>query len=163
MEYFTANRPSRSETFMQMAFAMSERATCGRARNGALIVKDSRIVSSGYNGPVRDAPHCNSDVCDLNLPCKRAVHAEANAIYFAAKMGIATEGAEIFCTTAPCKKCAEAIIQAGIIKVIYRKFYSDDEGLSLLKEAGVDLVLLSNGKVKENEEFLETGHNAPGV
>ena len=151
MKYYTKDRPSRSQIFLEMALTMGKRSTCARAQNGALIVKGSRIISSGYNGPIKDQLHCNDHDCDINLPCTRAVHAEANAIYFAARMGIPTDEAEMFCTMAPCKKCAEAIVQAGITRVTFLSHYSDNQGLELLQKAGIEVGGLQT-KINSNEK-----------
>lgn len=153
MKYYTKDRPSRNQTFLDMALIMAKRSTCARGQNGALIVKGSRIVSSGYNGPIKDQLHCNDQDCDINLPCTRAIHAEANAIYFAARMGIPTDEAEIFCTTAPCKKCAEAIVQAGIKKIIFSVHYTDNQGLELLGKAGVEVERLLMKNQNIDKEF----------
>lgn len=100
------------------------------------------MIASGYNGPVKGprSPHlgymvqpetkrCN---CDLTQPCKESIHAEANAIAYAAKKGIALEDTTMYCTHSPCVKCAELIIQSGIREVIFVEHFRDAEGLQLL-------------------------------
>jgi len=118
-------RPNRDLTFAMIAKVISLRGTCLRAKVGAVIVKDKRIVSVGYNGALPEMPHCYSDTCTPDEPCLNTIHAEANAIYYAAKSGISIDGAIIYCTHSPCKKCSEAIIQAGIKEVIYIKKYRE--------------------------------------
>lgn len=130
-------RISRTELFMSIASLLSKRATCLRGSVGALITQNNRIVSTGYNGPVSGEVECNEKICDLSIPCKRSIHAEVNAIYAAAKIGIPTEGATLYSTTAPCVNCARAIIQAGIIKVVYMNKYTNDDGLKTLGEAKI--------------------------
>jgi dCMP deaminase len=122
---FRDYRPSRDVTFAMVAKVISLRATCLRARVGAVIVKDKRIVSVGYNGALPDEDHCNSELCNEHSPCLNTIHAEANAIYHAAKAGTPIEGATMYCTHSPCRKCSEAIIQAGIARVVFIKEYRD--------------------------------------
>lgn len=123
--------------FMGIVDILSLRGTCGRGKQGAILVRDSRIIATGYNGPPSGHPHCSEEHCDLSLPCQRSVHAEANAIVFAAKYGIATNDSTMYCTTLPCRKCAELIIQAGIKAVFYKKDYHSHEGLELLLYSGI--------------------------
>lgn len=132
-------RISRDELFMNIAYLISQRGTCERLRVGCIIVKDHRIISTGYNGPMKDADHCTEYTCDLSTSCDRAIHAEANAIYWAAKHGIKIDGSKIYCTHSPCVKCTEAIIQSGIKAVYYEAAYRDDEPLKNLIKAGVEI------------------------
>lgn len=133
-------RISRTELFMNIAYMISKRGTCGRLQVGCIIVKENRIISTGYNGPVKDAAHCNEFSCNVNESCTRAVHAEANAIYWAAKEGTKLKRCTIYCTHSPCEKCAEAIIQSGIKTVIYNKDFRDKLPLVVLKKAGVEVI-----------------------
>lgn len=130
-------RLSRSEMFIEIAALVATRSTCNRASVGAVVVKDGRIVSMGYNGPPSGMPHCDEGRCDLSSHCIRSVHAEANAIYFAARHGIPVEGATIFCTHSPCRKCSEAIINSGISEVVYEEPYGSGDGVKLLVEANL--------------------------
>lgn len=116
---------------------MSRRSTCERLRVGALIARDGRIVSIGYNGAPSGLPHCGPPHCDLLHPCVRTLHAESNAIAYAARTGIATEGCELYTTDSPCMACAKLIISAGIIGVTYERIYRDDGGLQLLHQANL--------------------------
>lgn len=131
-------------------FAM--RGTCKEGRHGAVFVKDGRIIASGYNGSVSGDPHCIDVGCLKNeVPegmaekdkahagkCQRVIHGETNALYFAAKRGISTEGATCYVTKIPCIHCARALIQAGISKVIYlEESRSSSESFELLKKHGL--------------------------
>lgn len=141
-------RVSRDELCAEMAAVVAKRGTCGRAQVGALISRDGRILATGYNGPPSGFPHCTDpDGCtdaDRTDPggCVRAVHAEANAIAFAARHGIATQGADLFCSHLPCKRCAELIINSGIVRVHYTSDYRIKDGEVLLRQAGIDIVQL---------------------
>lgn len=150
-------RLSRDLMFMQMAELLRLRSSCNRGQVGALIVRDARIVSTGYNGAPSGAPHCTDVGCDVQhvyvehkhpdggyyaepeeqeLGCQRAVHAEANAIAWAARKGISTEGATLYSTHAPCLKCAQLIATCGIKVVYYQQSYRL-ERLDILEESGV--------------------------
>jgi dCMP deaminase len=155
-------RPSINQTLLEIANTVSKRSTCSRRNNGAVIA-DSRgvILSTGYNGSLSGMRHCDHE-CDCGIElmssvaqvmsnsdhhescpahpsngCTTAVHAEANSVYFAARKGVSVEGCLIYCTTEPCVKCAEAIIQSGICEVVYQQEYRDHSGLELLKKANV--------------------------
>lgn len=132
------HRPSRIDILMGIAQLVSYRGTCGRAQVGCVITSfDHRIICTGYNGTLVGAPHCNELNCDKNEKCKHSVHAEANAIAFAAKFGIGLNGASLYCTVAPCKSCAMLIVQSGIKNVIYLGDYTDSEGIELLEKNNV--------------------------
>ena len=141
-------RPTWGQTFMDVADVFSRRATCPRLSVGALLVQEGGIPGpGGYNGARRGAPHCNDVGCDLQMlngreSCQRAVHAEANAIFNAGRVGFKTGGSTLYVTAAPCLRCVDAIIQAGIIRVVYRDAYGLD-GVGLLKAAGVQVEQLS--------------------
>lgn len=141
---------------MSVAAVYAERSTCSRAAVGSLIVRDGRIMSTGYNGTPSGMPHCEHP-CTCELPtdrrydcprhgtapkyrCKATVHAEANAIVFAARHGVATEGASLYTTMAPCVECSKLIVNAGIRHVICGEQYVDNAGIELLALAGVDVI-----------------------
>ncbi len=126
-------RLSRDEYFIAAAQLAAKRSTCLRLQVGAILVREGRIISTGYNGAPSGLDHCDPSCCGPDHPCNRTVHAEANCIYFAAKHGIATEGAWMYCTDSPCKTCAEAIINAGIRHVVYLREYRDRGPLNLLE------------------------------
>lgn len=131
-------RITRDEYLMNEVFNASKRSTCLRLRVGAVLVRDGRPILAGYNGALAGFPHCTPETCGPNKPCSNTVHAEVNVIYFAARHGIATSGATLWCTDSPCKICAEAIIQAGIKEVVYAREYRDTSPLYLLTSAGIE-------------------------
>ena len=122
---------------MRIALLISERGTCERLQVGAILVKDNRIIATGYNGPPPGLSECGQDVCDTSKPCTRAIHAEANLIAHCAKIGIATADTILYVTHSPCLKCAELIAQAGIRKVVFGSKFRDDGGIKLLESLGV--------------------------
>lgn len=140
------SRPTREETYMEIAEVISRRGTCQRAQVGCVITKDNRIVATGYNGPVTGL-NCDIMHCMMDRPCTHAVHAEANAIAFAAMDGISLRGSVLYCMTAPCKNCAMLIIQSGIVKVIYKNSYRTTEGMGILAKVGI--VTISMNELKE--------------
>lgn len=114
--------------FIRFALDLSKRSTCDRAHVGCCIVKDNRIISTGYNGSLPGKEHCD-DVGHLLLDghCIRTIHAEMNAISFAVKQGISLEGSHIFVTHSPCIICTKLIISSGIKKIYYNVPYKIDE------------------------------------
>jgi dCMP deaminase len=132
-------RPSRDELGIRLATVYSLRGTCLRAQVGAVISRDGRAISAGYVGAPAGQPHCTDVGCELgrNGGCTRTVHAEANAIGFAARAGASTDGATIYTTHSPCYDCAKLIINAGIVRVCFDTPYRDPRGIELLEAAGV--------------------------
>lgn len=136
---------------MSIASVVAERSTCDRLHVGAVIVRDGRVMSSGYNGNVSGSSHCSHEVTEVGTwgqpdfkvidhrgsPCTSAVHAEANAILFSARHGVATEGADLFTTHQPCEGCAKLIINAGIKSVVFKEHYRLPDGLKLLLQSEV--------------------------
>jgi dCMP deaminase len=127
---------------MGIARMVSLRSTCDRLHVGAAIARDSRVISTGYNGNVSGSIHCNhrSEGVDGGWgtgPCETAVHAEANALVFAARHGVAVLDAELWTTHMPCLGCAKLIINAGITQVWYEHDYRKREGLELLIQTGL--------------------------
>jgi len=125
---------------------VAKRSTCLRRHVGALIVKDKRILATGYNGAPSGLRHCEEVGCirkDSNIPSGqrhelcRGLHAEQNAIIQAAYHGISIKDSTLFCTNSPCVICAKMIINAGIKQVIYEEGYNDPLAMELLEEAGV--------------------------
>src|SRR3982750_2479265 len=109
--------------YMGMAQLLSQRSTCLRAHVGALIVVDGRPAGGGYNGAPSGLPECLDVGCAVDDPeqgCQRAVHAEANAIAWAARHGVGTHDATMYCTYAPCKACAHLIIAAQFSRFVYQ-------------------------------------------
>lgn len=134
------DRISRDKMLMEMAITASKRSTCSRKHVGAIVAIEGRPISVGYAGAPAGLPHCLEYGC-LAGPdggCIRTQHAEANAIAFAARKGIATEGATLYTTVSPCLACAKLIINAGILVVHYLEQYRKTEGIDLLHSVGVN-------------------------
>ncbi|NLT72912.1 MAG: dCMP deaminase family protein [Chloroflexi bacterium] len=139
-------RPTWDEYFVGIARLVATRSTCLRRHVGAVIVRDRRILTTGYNGPPRGVAHCDVVGClreRLGVPSGqrldicRALHAEQNAIIQAAVHGVSTEGAMIYVTHQPCFTCAKMIINAGIERVVYADGYPDELARQILDEARV--------------------------
>jgi len=131
-------RPGWDEYFMQIARTVATRATCPRASVGAVLVRDHRILTTGYNGAPRGVAHCTEVGCTVvNEHCMRATHAEANAVVQGALHGVSLEGATAYCTHQPCVNCSKLLISAGVLKIIYEQSYPDPIAAELLAEAGV--------------------------
>lgn len=126
-------RPPRDEWLMEIAHVVAQRSTCQRNQVGAVIALDGRILSIGYNGAPAGLPHCDhsSDPADAS-GCTNAVHAESNAIGFAAKYGVRIEGSTLYSSLTPCLPCAQLIINSGIKRVVANGSYRDPSGLHLL-------------------------------
>jgi dCMP deaminase len=135
-------RINRDQKFMMQAGIEAMRSTCCRLHVGAIIAFDDRPIASGYNGAPSGMEHCNDDNCTSQPQCDRTVHAEMNAILFAAKYGVPIEGATLYTTHQPCLNCAKAIINSGIDRVVYEFPYRKREGLDLLEKARVEVVQL---------------------
>ena len=127
-------RPSWNSYFMDIARLVATRSTCQRRKVGAVLVKDKRILASGYNGVPCGMEHCDNVGClreSMRIPSGerhelcRGVHAEQNALIYAAKYGISTEGATLYCTHSPCLICAKMLVQAGVKQVFYADGYED--------------------------------------
>jgi dCMP deaminase len=141
-------RKSKNVYFAEIADLVSSRSTCIRNQVGAVIVKESQILSTGYNGAPKKLPHCEDVGCireELGVKpgerhelC-RGLHAEQNAIIQAAFHGISVSGAKIFCTTRPCSICTKMLINAGIHEIIYIEEYDDELAAQLVKEADLNL------------------------
>jgi dCMP deaminase len=152
-------RPSWDEYFMQITHLVAERSTCLRRKVGALIVKDKRILTTGYNGAPSGLNHCLDVGClreKMNIPSGqrqelcRGLHAEQNAIIQAAIMGVKIGGATLYCTTFPCVTCAKMLINANIKKIIYASGYPDELSEEMLAEAGIDLIKIEYDKSLRN-------------
>lgn len=148
----SSKRPSWNQYFMGITDLVASRATCTRRKVGAVLVKEKRILSSGYNGAPSNVPHCIETGClreKLNVPSGekhelcRGVHAEQNVIIQAAFHGIQVRGAVLYCTNQPCSICAKMIINAGIKKVYYKDGYDDPLTLEMFGQAKVELVQLA--------------------
>ena len=143
------NRPTWDEYFMEMAELTAKRSTCMRRSVGAVIVKDSRAIATGYNGAPSGIAHCEErGGCirqKLNVPSGQrhelcmALHAEQNAIIQAAAMGNSIEGGTIYITHQPCAICAKMIINSGIKRIVIKEGYPDELATSILEEAGLKI------------------------
>ena len=139
-------RPTWDEYFMEITKLVSKRSTCLRRKVGAVIVKDKRILTTGYNGAPRGLLHCLEIGClrEINKVSSgerqelcRGLHAEQNAIVQAALHGLSIKDSVLYCTTQPCVTCAKMIINSGIKMIIYKEKYPDELARKMLKEAGV--------------------------
>ena len=134
-------RPGWDEYFMQIARTVATRATCPRLSVGCVLVREHRILTTGYNGAPRGVAHCTEAGCILvNDHCARATHAEANAIVQGALHGVSLAGSIAYCTHQPCVNCSKLLISAGVSKIVYGQPYPDAVASELLAEAGVALV-----------------------
>ncbi|MBP7070495.1 MAG: cytidine/deoxycytidylate deaminase family protein [Methanothrix sp.] len=138
-------RPTLDQYFMEIAAVVAKRSTCLRNQVGAVLVRDKRILSTGYNGAPAGLDHCDVVGCAREAvesgtrhELCRAVHAEQNAIIQAALHGIGIQGATLYCTHQPCILCAKMMINARISRVVYAEIYPDGTALQFLKQAGID-------------------------
>lgn len=127
--------------FLAQAKIAALRSTCTRLMVGSAIVRENRIIASGYNGSVADGDHCIDDGCYIvDGHCVRTVHAEANALLQCAKFGVPTNETTLYVTHFPCLQCTKQIIQAGIRKVVYEEDYRNHElAVQLFKESEVQV------------------------
>lgn len=134
------DRPSWDDYFMEITFQVARRSTCPRAAVGAVIVRDKRILTTGYNGSPTNLPHCAEAGCLMvNGHCVRALHAEQNAIIQGALHGVNVSGSTVYVTHQPCLVCAKMIINAGIERVVYAGNYPDEIARGFFEGAGVEL------------------------
>ncbi|MCL6471251.1 MAG: cytidine/deoxycytidylate deaminase family protein [Firmicutes bacterium] len=144
-------RPSWDEYFLSITRQVSERSTCLRRKVGALLVREKRILATGYNGAPSGIRHCYEVGClredqgiasgERHELC-RGLHAEQNALIQAAVHGVAVKGASIYCTHQPCVLCAKMLINAGIKEILYAEGYPDKLAQDLLNEAGIAVIQL---------------------
>jgi len=144
-------RPSWETYFMDIAQLVAKRSTCLRRSVGAVVVKEKRVLSTGYNGAPMNVAHCRVTGCireQMKIPSGerhelcRGIHAEQNAIIQAAYHGASIKDADLYCTNLPCSICAKMIINAGIRTIYYLSGYADTMSEEMLKEAGVDVLKL---------------------
>jgi dCMP deaminase len=137
-----STRMSWEEFFATQSRVMAMRSTCTRLAVGCVIVRDKRIIASGYNGSIVGDVHCTDVGCKMrDGHCVRAIHAEQNALLQCARFGISTEGADLYVTHLPCLQCTKSIIQAGIARVYYEKPYRPDPYASeLFAHAGIPVI-----------------------
>ena len=150
----TGQRPSWDTYFMDIANLVSRRSTCLRRAVGAIVVKEHRVLATGYNGAPAGIRHCAEVGClreSMNVESGqrhelcRGIHAEQNAIIQAAYHGVPIRGAILFCTNLPCTICTKMLINAGIAEICYQEGYADQLSRSLLDEAGIILREVKGG------------------
>ncbi len=149
--------------FFNILEAVSQRATCNRGRSGAVIVKENRIIATGYVGAAAGSLECDEvghlfeEYTDkqgnIKKHCIRTIHAEQNAIAQAARFGVSTNGATIYCTMEPCINCAKLIVASGIktVKALYN-YHTSLNSRKILQEAGVELIIINNETKKYEDE-----------
>jgi dCMP deaminase len=149
-------KPSFDHIFMNLATDLARRSHCVKAQVGAVLAKDTRIISIGYNGPPAGTHNCDEEFPAEGCPrdskgsCSLALHAEENAILYAVKNGANLEGATLYTTLSPCLPCARLIFSAGIKQVYFDKSYAQykglasDEGVDFLNRFGVSAVKAEN-------------------
>ncbi len=153
-------RPTRISALVDTAYIWAARSTCSRLSVGAVVHREGRILTQGYNGAPAGMPHCNHECtctgkypytnehqevvhqfeCPAPMPCYISVHAEANAVAFAARWGVGLEGAELVVTNQPCLNCAMLIINSGLKSVTYVQPYRLPDGIQLLESAGIEVL-----------------------
>ena len=148
-EIYGMERLSWDDYFMEITRLVAKRSTCLRRQVGAIIVRDKRILATGYNGAPRGLPHCSETGClrekmgvpsGQNQELCRGLHAEQNAIIQAAVSGVSIEGSQIYSVTRPCVVCAKMIINSGIKRVVFQDGYPDELAEQMFNEAEVELV-----------------------
>ncbi len=149
-------RPSWDAYFMAIAEQVAGRSTCQRRACGAVLVKDKRILATGYNGAPAGLRHCEEVGCLREMrgiesgqrhELCRAIHAEQNAVVQSAKYGTQIDGAVVYTTHQPCVLCAKILINAGVVEVVFRDAYPDELAEELIGEAGVGLRRLEVSRV----------------
>ena len=158
----TRKRPDWDEYFLEMVDFVGRRGTCDRGQAGAIIVKDKRILATGYVGSPVGLPHCDEVGHEMHTVvqedgsqsrhCIRTAHAELNAIANAARFGVAIDGAVLYCKMFPCYVCAKTIINSGIKRVVCIKdYHTSRRSKEIFKEAGVEFKI-SN---KDTETYFD--------
>lgn len=156
-------RPSWDEYFIEIMRAVGARGTCDRGRVGSVIVKEKRLISTGYVGAPAKCKSCDEIGHEMNTVdygkgdvhrhCVRTAHAETNAIIQAARFGISTEGATLYCMMTPCYACAKNIINAGIVRVVSEKdYHAGKRTKEIFKETKVKYELLNDILVKYKDQ-----------
>jgi dCMP deaminase len=156
---FHLHRPSWEEYFMDITRLVAKRSTCLRRKVGAILVKDKKILATGYNGAPSGLEHCLDIGClrqKKGIPSGerhelcRGLHGEQNAIIQAAYHGVEIRGATLYCTNHPCIICSKMLINAGIERIVYEKGYADVLGKKMLDESGIEVEKFSGmEKIKD--------------
>ena len=153
-------RPPWDIYFLSIVEAVGKRGSCDRGRSGAIIVKDKKILTTGYVGSPPGFPHCDelghlleeriSPSGTKSTSCIRSIHAELNTILQAAEFGISVKDSTIYCSMTPCANCAMAIIRVGITRVVAKKrYHSDLRSIEMFRDAGIILDIIQD----EVEEY----------
>ena len=148
-------RPSWDEYFLELVDRVASRATCDRGKSGCVVVRNKRIICTGYVGSPSGMPHCDDvghdfkqvidDDGTARQHCVRTVHAEQNAIVQAARYGLPLEGTTIYCSMEPCRVCAMLIASSGVGRVVARRrYHAGGDTPEILQAAGVDLVIIED-------------------
>lgn len=136
---------------LEVAGVMARRGTCTRLRVGAVLALDGRICSTGLNGAPHGLPHCTHPDEDYTETCVTSVHAEANAVAFAARHGVSIQGSTLYVTHTPCVHCAMLLINAGIVRAVCATRYRLTAGVDVLRTAGVELQVVEDGRLRYAE------------
>lgn len=156
-------RPSWDEYFMKITEMVGTRGSCDRGRSGCVITRDKRLIATGYVGSPIGLPHCDEVGHEMHTVinedgsqsrhCIRTAHAEQNAICEAARMGIALEGATLYCRMTPCYVCAKMIINSGVKRIVCAQdYHAGARSKEIFKEAGVEYVLLDETMTKYKDQ-----------
>jgi dCMP deaminase len=157
-------RPTWDEYFLEVASLVAKRSTCLRRSVGAVLVKDKRILATGYNGAPSGLKHCVSIGClrqKLNIPSGerhelcRALHAEQNALIQASLYGISVKDSTLYATNQPCVICAKMLINAGINEIVIASGYPDKLAMDFLREAKIKIRSIENSKRKSQNSKLK--------
>jgi dCMP deaminase len=147
-----STKPSFDSIFMNLATDLASRSHCVKAQVGAVLTKDTRIISIGYNGPPAGTHNCDEEWPETGCPrdsknsCSLALHAEENAILYAVKNGMNLSGSTLYVTLSPCISCARIIYSSGIKKVLFKASYAEykglpsDEGVDFLNKFGIECI-----------------------
>ncbi|MDA0315430.1 MAG: dCMP deaminase family protein [Bacteroidetes bacterium] len=155
------SRPDFDDIYMELAVNLAKRSHCIKKHVGAVLTKDTRIISIGYNGPPAGTHNCDVEfptegcVRDSKGSCSLALHAEQNAILYAVKNNTSVEGSTLYVTLSPCLACARIIFSMGISKVVYLFSYAEYKGIG--SDEGVDFLLKFGVKVQRYTKKLEVG------
>ncbi|MFW5790203.1 MAG: deoxycytidylate deaminase [Bacillota bacterium] len=142
-------RPDWDEYFMEMAELAAKRATCLRRKVGAVLVKNKKVLATGYNGAPMNIEHCETAGClreEMEVPSGerheicRGVHAEQNLVAQAAIHGVKTEDSTVYCTHQPCVICTKILINAGVKKIYFKHSYSDEFAEKLLEQSNIEFI-----------------------
>ncbi|MEQ9299181.1 MAG: dCMP deaminase family protein [Cyclobacteriaceae bacterium] len=159
------DKPAFDDIFMELAVNLAKRSHCIKRHVGAVLTKDTRIISIGYNGPPSGTHNCDVEYPEQGCPrdskggCSLAIHAEQNAILYAVKNKASVEGATLYVTLSPCLSCARIIYTMGIAQVIYLRSYAEykgipnDEGVDFLRKFGTE-VIKYNGEITNANQMI---------